>query len=208
MQPVWLCIISGIQFEDTHEKTHWRKIKQMQPVWLCIFWCSEFEETFENTHWRKIKQIQPVWLCLLLPKFFEETYEEAQPSLEGRKVTICHCQQTLLRTCIKSITKPWELEFKIEIHMKKIITRWASHQMDLSKACQEMSIATRMRIPWVSLANTQINIYTNTQIHNTRMRIPCVSPANSKYMHTIALPLMMQTVVILIFLSWTHFQVL
>merc|ERR1719233_979720 len=27
--------------------------------------------------------------------------------------------------------------------------RWASHQMDLSKACQEMSIATRMRIPWV-----------------------------------------------------------
>merc|ERR1711928_104849 len=26
---------------------------------------------------------------------------------------------------------------------------WAPHQMVLSKACQEMSIATRMRIPWV-----------------------------------------------------------
>ena len=30
-----------------------------------------------------------------------------------------------------------------------MMTRWATHQMDLSKACQEMSIASRMRIPWV-----------------------------------------------------------
>ena len=41
MQPLWLCIISGRSFEDTHENTHWRKVKQMQPVWLCILLCNK-----------------------------------------------------------------------------------------------------------------------------------------------------------------------
>ena len=36
MQPMWLCIISGEQFEETFKNTQWRKVKQMQPVRLCI----------------------------------------------------------------------------------------------------------------------------------------------------------------------------
>ena len=28
----------------------------MQPVWLCIITCRSFEDTHENTHWRKVKQ--------------------------------------------------------------------------------------------------------------------------------------------------------
>ena len=123
MQPVWLCILSGKQFEDTFEETQWRKVKQMQPVWLCILWSKFIAETFENPQWRKVeqmqpmrlclfsgrqfeytsenaqwgkvKQMQPVWLCLLWAKFFEETYDEAQISASVWKVTICHCKRTL-----------------------------------------------------------------------------------------------------------------
>ena len=50
---MWLCISSRAQFEESLEKTHWRKIKQMQPVWFCILWCKQFEDAFENTQWRK-----------------------------------------------------------------------------------------------------------------------------------------------------------
>ena len=39
-----------------------------------------------------------------------------------------------------------------------MMTRWATHQMDLSKACQEMSIASRMRIPWVRRGFAKIYI--------------------------------------------------
>ena len=63
-------------------------------------WGRQFEDTFENTQRRKIKQMHSVWLCLLWPKFFEETREEAQISVERRKVTICHREQTLW--CIKA----------------------------------------------------------------------------------------------------------
>ena len=43
----------------------WRQVKQMQPVWLCIFSGRQFEDTYEETQWRKAKQLQPVWLCIL-----------------------------------------------------------------------------------------------------------------------------------------------
>ena len=33
---MWLCILTGRQFEDTFENAQWRKDKQMQPIWLCI----------------------------------------------------------------------------------------------------------------------------------------------------------------------------
>ena len=29
------------------------KVKQMQPMWLCLFSCIQFEETYENAHQRK-----------------------------------------------------------------------------------------------------------------------------------------------------------
>ena len=54
MQPVWLCLFLGRQFEDTFENTQWRKAKQMQPMRLCLFWGRRFEDTFENTQWRKV----------------------------------------------------------------------------------------------------------------------------------------------------------
>ena len=61
MQPMWLCILSGRQFEDTFEITQWRKAKQMQPMWLCIFLGRHSKDSFENTQRRKIKQMQPIW---------------------------------------------------------------------------------------------------------------------------------------------------
>ena len=62
--------------------------------------------------------------------------------------------------------------------------RWASHQMDLSKACQEMSIATRMRIPWVG-GKFQ------TQAHHLVVMMENSIPRPS-------------LAVIQIFLSWKH----
>ena len=32
----------------------------MQPVWICILSKRQFEDTFENTQKRKVKQIKPV----------------------------------------------------------------------------------------------------------------------------------------------------
>ena len=32
--------------------------------------CVQFEDSFENAHWRKVKQVQPVRLCMLWSKFF------------------------------------------------------------------------------------------------------------------------------------------
>ena len=54
MQPMWLCIIKGRPFEDTHENAQWRKVKQMQPVWLCIFSGRQFEDTHAIPKSRKI----------------------------------------------------------------------------------------------------------------------------------------------------------
>ena len=53
------------------------KIKQMQPMWLCILSDKQFEETSENTQWRKVKQMQPMLLCILLGRSFEVTFENA-----------------------------------------------------------------------------------------------------------------------------------
>jgi len=60
MQPMWLCILSGRQFEETFENVQWRKVKRMQPMWLRIQWCGQFEDTFKDAQWRKVKQMQPM----------------------------------------------------------------------------------------------------------------------------------------------------
>ena len=78
MQPVWFCIYSGRQFEETFEDPQWRKVKQMQPVWFCILSGRQFEDTFENTQWRKAKQMQPMWFCILSDKQSEDAFENAQ----------------------------------------------------------------------------------------------------------------------------------
>ena len=57
MQPMWLCILKGMPFEDTHENAQWRKVKQTQPMWLCILSGRQFEETHENAQWGKVKQM-------------------------------------------------------------------------------------------------------------------------------------------------------
>ena len=62
-QTMWLCNFSCRQFEDTFEKSKWRKVKQMQPMWLCLFTGRQFEDIFENTQWIKVKQMQWMWLC-------------------------------------------------------------------------------------------------------------------------------------------------
>ena len=43
---MWLCMLSGRQFEDAFESTLWNKANQMQPVWLCILLC----KTHMRTH--------------------------------------------------------------------------------------------------------------------------------------------------------------
>ena len=60
MWPMWLCIFSGRQFEETFENTRRRKIKQMQPVWLCIF----SGRPFANAPWGKARR-------------FEDTFEKS-----------------------------------------------------------------------------------------------------------------------------------
>ena len=69
---MWLCILKGKQFEDTHESAQWRNVIQMQPMWLCIL--RPFEDTFENAQWRKVKQMQPMCLCIFSGRQFEDTH--------------------------------------------------------------------------------------------------------------------------------------
>ena len=57
MQPMWFCIISGKQFEDTVENAQWRKVKQMQPMWIYNFLVRQFKDPQEDAHWRKAPQM-------------------------------------------------------------------------------------------------------------------------------------------------------
>ena len=88
MQPMWLCILKGRPFEETHESTHWRKVEQMQLMWLCFLSGKQFEDTHENAQWRKVKQMQPMWLCILSGRQFEETHDNAQWE-KSNKCNLC-----------------------------------------------------------------------------------------------------------------------
>ena len=48
MKPVRFCICIERHFEDTFENPLWRKAKQMQPMWLCVHWGWQFQHPFEN----------------------------------------------------------------------------------------------------------------------------------------------------------------
>ena len=63
-------------FEETFE-TH-SGIPQMQPVWLCIFWGRQFENAFKKTSRWKVKHMQPVLLCILPSKQFDDTCENTK----------------------------------------------------------------------------------------------------------------------------------
>ena len=78
MQPMWLCMLWSKFFEDTYEKTQWKKVKQTQPMWLCLFSGRPFEDTFEHAQWRKVEQMQQVWFYVLSGRQFEETFENPQ----------------------------------------------------------------------------------------------------------------------------------
>ena len=54
LQPLWLNISFGGEFEETLQNSFWRETAQMQSMWLCFCPCSQFEDTFENTFWRKV----------------------------------------------------------------------------------------------------------------------------------------------------------
>ena len=90
---MWLCILSGRQFEETHENAQWEKLKQMQPMWLCILSDRPFEETHENAQWRKVKQMQPMWLCIFSGRQFEDTH--AIP--KSRKIPVFYFQKSRYR---------------------------------------------------------------------------------------------------------------
>ena len=78
MQPMWLCLFSGRQLQETFECAQWRKVNQMQPMWLCLFSGRPFEATFECAQWGKVEQMQPMWLWLFSGRQFQETCENAQ----------------------------------------------------------------------------------------------------------------------------------
>ena len=62
MQPMQLCILSAWSFEEKFKNTRRRKDKkQMQLVRVRFFLCKPFENTFEKTQWRKVEQMQPVY---------------------------------------------------------------------------------------------------------------------------------------------------
>ena len=50
----------GQAIEEAFENAQWRKVKQMQPMRLCICSGMQFEDTSENAQWKKIKQMQPM----------------------------------------------------------------------------------------------------------------------------------------------------
>ena len=77
MQLMWLCIFTGRPFEDTSESKRRRKVKQMQTMQLCLFSGKRFEDTFENSQWRKVKKMQPMWLYLLSCRPFDRTFQNA-----------------------------------------------------------------------------------------------------------------------------------
>ena len=83
--PVWLYIIWCKRFEDTFENTPWSQIKQMQPMWLCIF--SGIDETMIYLSWIIVCKINikyVIWIPVLtLPKY---TFFFAGVSIKGAGV--------------------------------------------------------------------------------------------------------------------------
>ena len=75
MQPVWWCILFCRGFENTFDKTQWKKDIEVQTIYLCILLEKCFEVTFENTQWKKVEQMQPMRLCLFTGRQFESTFE-------------------------------------------------------------------------------------------------------------------------------------
>ena len=55
MLPMWLCILTDRQFEETYENAQWIKARQMQAMWLMIMHppSKHFEDTFENAQWNQ-----------------------------------------------------------------------------------------------------------------------------------------------------------
>ena len=130
MQPVRLCILSDRPFEDTFEKSQWRKVKQMQPVWLCIHSSRRFEETFENSQWGKVKQMQPVWICIISGRQFEETFENPQWRKAKRKCNLCDyasSQASHLRRHLKLHSGVLETNLKCNYFLLISFLIWLFH---------------------------------------------------------------------------------
>ena len=75
MQPMWLYILSGIQFEESFKNTQQTKVQQVQPVWLCIQSGWRFEKSFQNSQWIQAKEMQSMCLCIHSDKPFEDKFE-------------------------------------------------------------------------------------------------------------------------------------
>ena len=77
MQPVWRCILFCRVFENTFDKTQWRKDIEVQTMCLYILLEKCFEVTFEHTQWKKVEQMETLRLCLFTGRQFESTFENS-----------------------------------------------------------------------------------------------------------------------------------
>ena len=79
-------------------------ILQMQPVWLCIFWGRQFENAFKKTSRRKVKHMQPVLLCILPSKQFDDTCENTKGDEFQTIVTNVNLRQAIKESSENSTT--------------------------------------------------------------------------------------------------------
>ena len=85
MQPVWLCIFSGRQFENAFKKTLRWKVKHMQPVLLCILPSKQFDDTCENTKGDEFQTIATNVTLRLLRQAIKESFENSTTPHCGKK---------------------------------------------------------------------------------------------------------------------------
>ena len=80
MQPVWLCIVSGRQLEDTFENAQWRKATQMHLLLPIILSCKHFESSFNITQWRKVQRMCPYIFCTIFLKIHLYSHSGEKPN--------------------------------------------------------------------------------------------------------------------------------
>ena len=72
MQPMRLCILSGMQFEETCENAQRRKVKKCKQCDYVFSYASALRRHLKK-HSGEVKQMLPVWLCILSGNPFEDT---------------------------------------------------------------------------------------------------------------------------------------
>ena len=92
----------------------------MQPMWLCILSGGQFEDIFENAQWRKVKWMQSVWFCNILDKLLEDAYDKPRKN-KTIKDLFNLIDMTFLKWFLGKLTSSYGIERTPKIPINSIL---------------------------------------------------------------------------------------